>query len=145
MTSGTNNFGVGTKEVYQRTSFVGPLVDGQTYWDARMVLFDFFYAYQCGYVKNYFPTPGFSMDEERVLKCIQKLDFEWNKESVARAGKIYTGGSPKFEDILEPPQQLALVESLTKIMPKWFDNIIKKEVEEAQRKERRASELNYYD
>ena len=100
MSSGTNNFGVGTKEVYQRTSFVGQLVDGQSYWDARMVLFDFFYAYQCGYIKNYFPTPGFSMDEEKVIKCIKRLDFEWNKEAVARAGKVYTGGAPKFEDIL---------------------------------------------
>ena len=141
MSTGTNNFGVGTKEVYQRTSFVGQLVDGQSYWDARMVLFDFFYAYQCGYIKNYFPTPGFSMDEEKVIKCIKKLDFEWNKEAVARAGKVYTGGAPKFEDILEPPQQLALIESLIKIKPDWFENIEKKEREEAQRE----AQKNYYD
>ena len=141
MSTGTNNFGVGTKEVYQRTSFVGQLVDGQSYWDARMVLFDFFYAYQCGYIKNYFPTPGFSMDEEKVIKCIKKLDFEWNKEAVARAGKVYTGGSPKFENILEPPQQLALIESLIKIKPDWFENIEKKEREEAQRE----AQKNYYD
>jgi hypothetical protein len=137
------NFGVGTKEVYQHKTFVGQLMDGQTYWDARMVLFDFFYAYECGYVKNYFPTPGFSMDEMTVRKCLQKLDFEWNKEAVSRAGKIYTGGAPKFENILEVPQQLALIESLTKIMPNWFENIVKKEIEEAQQKERNAMATNY--
>jgi len=137
----TSNFGVGTKEVYQLTSFVGQLMDGQSYWDARMVLFDFFYAYQCGYVKNYFPTPGFSMDEEKVIKCIKKLDFEWNKEAVARSGKVYTGGAPKFEDILEAPQQLALIEALIKIKPDWFKNIEKKEMEKAQRE----SQKNYYD
>ena len=104
-------------------------------------MFDFFYAYQCGYVKNYFPTPGFSMDEEKVLKCIKKLDFEWNKEAVSRAGKIYTGGAPKFEDILEAPQQLALIESLIKVMPNWFENIEKKEDEAAQRE----AKNNYYD
>tara|TARA_B100000949_G_scaffold213807_1_gene208916 strand:- start:372 stop:788 length:417 start_codon:yes stop_codon:yes gene_type:complete len=137
----SNNFGVGTKEVYQRTSFISQLIDGQSYWDARMVLFDFFYAYQCGYVKNYFPTPGFSMDEVKVRKCIQKLDFEWNKEAISRAGKIYTGGAPKFEDILKPPQQLALIEALSKIMPEWVNNIEKKEKEEAQRE----AQKNYYD
>lgn len=137
----TSNFGVGTKEVYQLTSFVGQLVDGQSYWDARMVLFDFFYAYQCGYVENYFPTPGFSMDEEKVIKCIKKLDFEWNKEAVSRSGKIYTGGAPKFEDILKPPQQLALIESLLKIKPDWFKNIEKKEMEQSQRE----AQKNYYD
>jgi len=108
-----------------------------------MVLFDFFYAYQCGYVKNYFPTPGFSMDKTMVLKCLQKLDFEWNKEAVARAGRIYTGGAPKFEDILEAPQQLALIESLTTIIPTWFENIVKKELEAAQQKEGSVTDTNY--
>ena len=67
------NFGVGTKEVYQHKTFVSQLMDGQTYWDARMVLFDFFYAYECGYVKNYFPTPGFSMDEMVVWDYDKKM------------------------------------------------------------------------
>jgi len=138
MTS-TKNFGVGTKESYIQKTFLSQLTDGQTYWNARMVLFDFFYAYECGYVKNYFPTPGFSMDESKVRKCIQKLDFEWNKEAVARSGNIYTGGAPKFEDILEAPQQLALVESLIKIMPNWFENIERKELEGIQRE----SQQNY--
>ena len=137
------NFGVGTNEVYFHKTFVGQLINGQSYWDARMILFDFFYAYECGYVKNYFPTPGFSMDKVTVLKCLQKLDFEWNTEAVARGGRIYTGGAPKFEDILEPPQQLALIESLTKVMPNWFDNIAKKEIADAQQKERTVTDTPY--
>ena len=75
------------------------------------------------------------------IKCIKKLDFEWNKEAVARSGKVYTGGAPKFEDILEAPQQLALIEALIKIKPDWFKNIEKKEMEKAQRE----SQKNYYD
>lgn len=45
------NFGVGTKESYSHLTFLSQLTDGQTYWNARMVLFDFFYAYECGYIK----------------------------------------------------------------------------------------------
>ena len=82
------------------------------------------------------------MDEEKVIKCIQKLDFEWNKEAVSRSGKIYTGGAPKFMSILEPMQQLALIESLMKLMPNWISNIEKKELEESQQKEKNVMD-NY--
>lgn len=136
----TKNFGVGARESYQKSTFLSQLTDGQVHWDARMVLFDFFYAYECGYVQNFQPSPGFSMDKERVDKCIKKLDYEWNKESVSRAGKIYTG-APKFEHILAEPQKLALVEALTKFFPKWYENIEKKEDTEAIRQAR----LNYFD
>ena len=141
MTSTSKNFGVGTKESYTNKTFLSQLTDGQVHWDARMVLFDFFYAYQCGYIKNFQPTPGFSMEKKQVDKCIQKLDFEWNKEAVSRAGNIYTGGAPKFEHILEEPQKLALIESLTKFFPNWYENIEKKEDEEAQR----VARQNYFD
>jgi hypothetical protein len=137
----SKNFGVGTRESYTHQTFMNQLIDGQTYWDARMVLFDFFYAYQCGYIKNFQPSPGFSMTKEQVEKCIQKLDFEWNKEAVQRAGKIYTGGAPKFETILEEPQKLALIEALTKFFPKWHENIENKESAKTQQE----TQLNYYD
>ena len=48
MTSTSKNFGVGTKESYTNQTFLSQLTDGQVHCDARMVLFDFFYAYQCG-------------------------------------------------------------------------------------------------
>ena len=141
MADSTANFGVGTRESYTHETFMHQLTDGQVHWDARMVLFDFFYAYECGYVKNFKPSPGFTMSEERVTKCIKKLDYEWNKEAISRAGKIYTGGAPKFEDILEEPQKLALVEALTKFFPDWYENIGKREQAEAERLARQ----NYFD
>ena len=137
------NFGVGTNESYSHLTFLSQLTDGQTYWNARMVLFDFFYAYECGYIKNFQPSPGFSMNKEQVDKCIAKLDFEWNKEAKARAGGVYTGGAPRFEDILEEPQKLALVERLLKFFPNWYENIEKKE--NAKPNPHQVRDLDFYD
>ena len=137
----TKNFGVGANESYPKRIFLQQLTDGEVHWEARMVLFDFFYAYECGYIKNFYPSPGFSLDEEIVDKCIKKLDFEWQKETTARAGKVYNK-SPKFEVILESPQKLALIECLLSIMPNWFTNILAQEKDELERKQQSRDYFN---
>ncbi|MEK6862415.1 MAG: hypothetical protein AABY07_10725 [Nanoarchaeota archaeon] len=115
-------FGLDSPEVYYEKSFVTQYKDkGKNYWEARKVLFDFIYGIECGYVKNFMPSTGFSLDEETVYACLEKLSYEWKQEQKGRGGTEFRD-SPNFIELLEPNQKLALVETLLHHCPEWATN-----------------------
>ena len=67
------------------------------------------------------PSTGFSLDEETVNACLEKLSYEWKKEMEGRGGTEFRE-SPDFTMLLEPNQKLAFVEALLYHCPEWATN-----------------------
>ena len=115
-----SKFGFDQEDPYPKDNFINTYTKEQAekLWKVKEALVDFSYACQTGVVKYYFPSLSFNMNEEMVNICIARIEKEWTYEQQTRGGIMYNN-IPKFSEILDFNQKLALIERIVKQFPEW--------------------------